>query len=104
MTPKELKNDKEYKFPNRKITWTIVGNFLFLEVELDWLKYTDSGITLPPDELGRSTNWHFQMSEDSTTSLFVCSWDLRRVKDNLKLIYSINEKIICFAIEDASKI
>ena len=104
MTPKELKNDKEYKFPNRKITWTIVGNSLFLEVELDWLKYTDSGITLPPDELGRSTNWHFQMSEDSATSLFVCSWDLRRVKDNLKLIDSINEKIICFAIEDDSKI
>ena len=32
-TPKELKNDKEYKFPNRKITWTISGNSLFLEVE-----------------------------------------------------------------------
>ena len=104
MTPKELKNDKEYKFPNRKITWTIVGNSLFLEVELYWLKYTDSGITLPPEELGRSTNCHFQMSEDFTTSLFVCNWDLRRVKDNLKLIDSINQKIICFSIEEDSKI
>jgi|UniRef100_A0A6C0H3P5 hypothetical protein len=100
MTPKELKNDKEYKFSGKKITWTISGNSLFLEVELDWVKYNNSGITLPPDELGRSTNWHFQLSEDSITSLFVCNWDLRRVKDNLKLIDSINEKIAQFALEE----
>jgi hypothetical protein len=44
------------------------------------------------------------MSEDSTTSLFVCSWDLRRVKDNLKLIDSINQKIVSFAIGDTLEI
>jgi len=99
MTPKELKNDKEYKFPNRKITWTISGNSLFLEVEIDWVKYINSGMTLPPEELGRSINWNFQLSEDAISSLFVCNWDLRRVKDKLKLIDSINEKIQCFALE-----
>jgi hypothetical protein len=100
-TPKELKNDKEYKFSNRKITWTISGNSLFLEVDLDWVKYNDGGITLPPEEMGRSTNWNFQLSEDATSSLFVCNWDLRRVKDKLKFIDSVNEKIAPFALEDA---
>jgi|688.fasta_scaffold218320_3 hypothetical protein len=98
MTPKELKNDKEYKFPGRKIVWTIVNNSLFLEVELDWVKYIEGGLVLPPEKIGRCTNWHFKLSEDAISSTFVCSWDIRRVKDNLKLIDSINENIMPFAL------
>ena len=30
MTPKELKNDKEYKFLGKKITWSIINNDVFL--------------------------------------------------------------------------
>lgn len=100
MTPKELKNDKEYKFLGKKITWSIINNNLFLEVELDCAKYNESGIKLPPEELGRCINWHFELLNDSITSMFVCNWDLRRVKDKLKLIDSINEKISFFAIKD----
>jgi hypothetical protein len=100
MTPKELKNDKEYKFLGKKITWSIINNNLFLEVEIDCAKYNESGIKLPPEELGRCINWHFELLNDSITSMFVCNWDLRRVKDKLKLIDSINEKICIFAIKD----
>ena len=100
MTPKELKKDKEYKFVGKKITWSIVNNNLFLEVEIDCVKYNESGITLPPEELGRCINWHFELLNDSITSMFVCNWDLRRVKDKLNLIDSINEKIHIFAIKD----
>ena len=100
MTPKELKNDKEYKFLGKKITWSIINNNLFLEVEINCAKYNESGITLPPEELGRCINWHFELLNDSITSMFVCNWDLRRVKDKLKLIDSINEKICIFAIKD----
>lgn len=100
MTPKELKNDKEYKFLGKKITWSIINNNLFLEVEIDCAKYNESGIKLPPEELGRCINWHFELLNDSITSMFVCNWDLRRVKDKLKLIDSINEKICIFVIKD----
>lgn len=101
MTPKELKNDKEYKFLGKKITWSIINNDVFLEVEIDCEKYNESSVTLPPEELGRCTNWHFELLDNSITkSMFVCSWDLRRVKDKLKLIDSINEKICLFAIKD----
>ena len=100
MTPKELKNDKEYKFPGKKIMWTISNLSLILEVEIDWIKYINYGVSLPPEEIGRCTNWHFKLSDDSKTSTFVCSWDIRRVKDKLKLIDSINEKIIIYSMED----
>ena len=100
MTPKELKNDKEYKFLGKKITWSIINNNLFLEVEIDCAKYNESGIKLPPEELGRCINWHFELLNNSITSMFVCNWDLRRVKDKLNLIDSINEKICIFAIKD----
>ena len=100
MTPKELKNDKEYKFPGKKIMWTISNLSLILEVEIDWVKYINYGVCLPPEEIGRCTNWHFKLSDDSKTSTFVSSWDIRRVKDKLKLIDSINEKIIIYAMED----
>ena len=100
MTPKELKNDKEYKFPGKKITWTINNLSLFLEVEIDWVKYITGETTLPPDEIGRCTNWHFQLSDDGAISTFVSSWDIRRVKDKLNLIDSINEKIMIYAMED----
>ena len=100
MTPKELKNDKEYKFPGKKIAWTISNLSLILELEIDWLKYKDSDLPLPPEEIGRCTNWHFKLSDDSKTSTFVCSWDIRRVKDKLKLIDAINEKIMIYVMDD----
>lgn len=100
MTPKELKNDKEYKFPGKKITWSISNLSLILEVEIDWVKYLACGVSLPPEEIGRCTNWHFKLSDNGTTSMFVSSWDIRRVKDKLKLIDSINEKIMIYAMED----
>ena len=101
-TPKELINDKEYKFPGRQIIWTLSNNSLFLEIELDWVKYISSGLILPPNEMGKCTNWHFKLSDDSTKSTFVCSWDTRRVKDKLKLIDSINNTFMLCAIEDKS--
>lgn len=100
MTPKELKNDKEYTFPGKKITWTISNNMLILEIQINWDKYLIGGLVLPPEDFGRCDNWHFTFSDDnSSICSFVSSWNIRRTKDKLKLIDSINEKIEAFAID-----
>ena len=98
MTPKELINDKEYRFSGKNIVWTLSERSLFLEVEINWQLYQDSGFGLPPIEFGRCIDWQFKMSADEKTSTFVCSWDLRRVKDKLKNIDIISEKISHFSV------
>lgn len=98
MTPKELLNDKEYRFSGKNIVWTLSDLSLFLEVDLNWKMYIDSGIVLPPVEFGRCIDWQFKMSDDDTKSTFVCSWDIRRVKDKLKNIDTISKKISHFVV------
>ena len=100
MTPQALKHNKEYSVPNKCIYWTVGKRTLDLKVELDWVKYEGGGLTLPPDELGTSKDWRFQLSETALTGTFYASWSLRRVKDKLGQIDIINEKIAPFAEEE----
>ena len=100
MTPKELISNREYKISGKNIVWTLSELLLFLEIEIDWQMYLDSGIKLPPVEFGRCIDWHFKMSDNDTKSTFVCSWDIRRVKDNLKNIDEVSKKMSDFAISD----
>ncbi len=100
MTPQTLRNNKEYKVPGKQIIWNVGIHAMDLEVGLDWDKYEGGSLILPPFEMGRCKDWHFELSDDATTGTFVASWAIRRVKDKLKLVDSINEKIKPFALED----
>jgi hypothetical protein len=99
MNPLALKNNKEYIVPGKYITWAVGSYTLDLEVELDWVKYEGGGLILPPKEMGRCKDWHFELSDDATTGTFIASWVLRRVKDKLNLIDAINKTIIPFALK-----
>jgi len=99
-TPQALKNNKEYKFPGKQLHWDVGSHTLDLEVELDWEKYENSEFTLPPKELGRCKDWHFELSDDETTATFIASWTIRRVKENLNKIDSLNDLIAPLALCD----
>ena len=98
MTPQILKNEKQYIVIGKHITWNIGSSTLNLEVKLDWIKYEMGGLTLPPVELGRCKDWHFEISDDELTGTFIASWVIRRVKDKLNLVNYINENIKPFAL------
>ena len=98
MTPHALRNEKEYTVPGKHITWNVRSRTLDLEVELDWIKYERGGLILPPVEMGRCKDWHFELSDDALTGTFIASWTIRRVKDKLRLVDSINENIKPFAL------
>lgn len=100
MTPQALKNNKEYTVPGKCIYWVVGKYTLDLQVILDWVKYEGGGLTLPPPQLGRCSDWHFEMGEDATTALFSASWSIRRVKDKLDLIDAVNDSIQTFAINE----
>lgn len=99
MSHKSLKIYKKCSFIGKKIHWSINSNSLNLEIELDWVKYEEGGLILPPVELGRCKDWHFELSDDETTGTFISSWSIRRVKDKLGLIDSINDNIQQYALD-----
>lgn len=98
MTSHTLRNEKEYIVPGKKIIWKVNNHTLDLQVELDWIKYEGGGLILPPIVMGICKDWHFELSDNSLTGVFIASWSIRRVKDKLNLIDSINENIKPFAI------
>ena len=56
------------------VTWTQTKFRLDLSVTLDWKKYQESSLVLPPQELGRCKEWRFEVSTDETSAIFVASW------------------------------
>jgi hypothetical protein len=98
MTPQVLRNEKEYTVPGKHIIWKVGSRTLDLEVELDWNKYERGGLVLPPVEMGRCKDWHFELSDDELTGKFIASWTIRRVKDKINLIEFINDNIKPFAL------
>lgn len=99
MSYKALKTNKLYSVPGKQISWVWNKNVLSLETELDWVKYKEGKMILPPIELGRCTDWHFELSPDARNGKFIASWDIRRVKDKIHLIDYINNNINDFALD-----
>jgi hypothetical protein len=66
-------------------TWVITRHNLCLNVALNWPKYKDSDLILPPPVLGRCTEWRFEISSDELTATFKASWDKRRIKRDVSI-------------------
>ena len=63
------------------INWTVTRYNIFLNVNLDWIKYQANPIVLPPKELGKCNNWRFEIASDKKSAIFRASWDKRRLID-----------------------
>ena len=59
--------------------WKQTRNRLILQVNLDMYIYNNSTLELPPKELGKCTEWRFEISPDETTAIFRAAWDKRRI-------------------------
>lgn len=95
MITQKLKHNNKYTVPGKCIYWTVNKHTLNLKIVLNYTKYESGGLTLPPVQLGKCKDWHFELSEN--TSIFTSIWDIRRVKDKIELIENINEMIIPYA-------
>jgi hypothetical protein len=73
-------------------SWVTTRYKVILTIKLDWQNYQKGEYTLPPKELGRCTDWRFEVSADEKTAIFTASWDKRRIDENAPF-NDINEKI-----------
>ena len=94
-----LKNNKEYAVPNKGIYWSLGKHTLDLRVVFDLNKYEESKLLLPPQHMGVCNNWHFELFDNEKITIFTASWDIRRVRDKLEIINTINDDIILFAVD-----
>lgn len=97
MSLSTLKSTKEYTVPGKQITWNITKHLLELNIGLNWLKYEGGGLVLPPASLGRCKDWRNVLNDDTNSSVFTCTWDLRRVDNKLEQIDEISDQIAPFA-------
>ena len=95
-----LKQNKTYKVPKKSIIWTINKHTLNLTTKIYWNMYQISDIILPPLELGVIKEWKFQVNEKIDIATFTASWDIRRVKDKLEIISTINDKLIKYTVDE----
>jgi hypothetical protein len=58
---------------------------LRLRVKLDWKKYKESGLVLPPPELGQCKNWRFEIDEEQVSAYFIATWERRMIPHNVSL-------------------
>jgi len=56
-----------------------------LRVILDWVKYEQGNLTLPPPELGNCKEWRFEIAEDQLSALFTATWERRMVPQGVSL-------------------
>ena len=51
-------------------SWKQTRNRLILQVKLDMFIYNNSTLELPPSELGKCTEWRFELSPDEKHVFF----------------------------------
>ena len=74
------------------IDWTSTRYKLRLRVTLDWDKYENGSISLPPKELGRCKEWRFEIATDQKSAVFSGTWERRMVTPGVDMD-KINEYI-----------
>lgn len=74
-----LKKIRRLKSPNKEIVWHLTKYHLHLTLTINIELYEQIGIKLPPETLGRCTEWRNVVSLDKLTSVYNASWDLKRV-------------------------
>jgi len=60
--------------------WIQTRHRLIMELTLDMTVYNNSNMELPPaEELGKCTEWRFELSPDEKFANFRATWDKRRL-------------------------
>ena len=69
--------------------WIQTRHRLIMELTLDMTVYNNSNLQLPPTELGKCTEWRFELSPDEKFSNFRAVWDKRRLHIESDLLQNI---------------
>jgi len=114
MSARILRTTGRYTVPNKRIYWSISKYTLNLDTILDWSKWqkyreehgdNKDGILLPPEELGKCDDWHFRLPEaGGIECAFFASWSLRRVKNRLEEIDTINDRLSPYAVDSVDSV
>ena len=67
------------------IDWSSTRYKLRLRVTLDWKKYEEGGLELPPPELGTCKEWRFEIAADQLSAIFSATWECRMVPSGIDL-------------------
>ena len=91
---KGLKASGRYTVPFHEITWKTRKHVLDLEAIISKETYDseDCDLVLPPTELGQCKDWCIK--HDGDVYRFTAEWDIRRVRDNLEPINTVNSKLM----------
>lgn len=80
-----------------KCNWVQTRHRLIMELTLDMTVYNNSNLELPPVELGKCTEWIFELSPDEKFANFRATWDKRRLHLGSgilqNIIHGIEQKI-----------
>jgi hypothetical protein len=63
-----------------------------MELTLDMTVY-NSNMELPPPELGKCTEWRFELSPDEKFANFRATWDKRRLHVGSGILHGIEQNI-----------
>jgi len=80
------------------VNWITTRYKVILTIKLDLQKYQQSEYILPPPELGKCTDWRFEVSTNEKTAIFKAVWDKRRFNDDISLD-TINERIKEYSVK-----
>ena len=69
--------------------WVQTRHRLIMELTLDMTVYNNSNLELPPVELGKCTEWRFELSPDEKFANFRATWDKRRLHIGSVLLQNI---------------
>lgn len=73
--------------------WVQTRHRLILEVNLDMTLYNNSNLELPPPELGKCTEWRFELSPDEKFAKFRAAWDKRRLHLGSGILHTLLDNI-----------
>uniref|UniRef100_A0A6C0LW14 Uncharacterized protein n=1 Tax=viral metagenome TaxID=1070528 RepID=A0A6C0LW14_9ZZZZ len=74
------------------IKWISTRYKLRLKVKLDWNKYKNGSLTLPPKDAGVCKDWRFEIATDEKSAVFLGTWERRMLKPGFNM-NKINEDI-----------
>ena len=67
------------------VVWSSTRYKLRLKASLDWKKYSDGDLELPPPELGNCKEWRFEVDPNQLSAVFLGVWERRMVPTGVDL-------------------
>ncbi len=82
------------------IEWVSTRYKLRLRASLDWKKYSDGNLVLPPPEIGKCKEWRFEIAPDQLSAVFFGIWERRMVAHNVNLDV-VSSRIAPYLLRDS---